>query len=138
MNEFKHLKAGSAAYKDHVDPGLLDTFPNPRPNRPYEIEFSTSEVTSLCPVTGQPDFYEVTITCVPGERCIESKSLKLYLLSFRNAGLFAEDMANHLLDDLVACCSPVWMRVLCRMNPRGGIGLTVSAEYGQRPPGPLP
>jgi 7-cyano-7-deazaguanine reductase len=135
MDDLKHLKAGESPYKDRVDPGLLDSFANPRPRRPYEIRFSTREVTSLCPVTGQPDFYAVAISYVPGERCIESKSLKLYLFSFRNAGLFAEEMANRILEDLVAACEPDWMRVVCRMSPRGGIGLTVCAEHGQRPAG---
>ena len=135
MTEFKHLRPGATSYKDQVDPGLLDTFPNPKPGRPFEVRFTTREVTSLCPVTGQPDFYSVTIRYVPAETCIESKSLKLYLFSFRNSGLFAEDMANRILDDLVAACSPHWMQVLCRMNPRGGISLTASAEHGTRPAG---
>jgi 7-cyano-7-deazaguanine reductase len=132
MEELKHLRPGGSVYRDQADPGLLDTFPNPRPDRPYEIRFSTSEVTSLCPVTGQPDFYEVDITYVPGTRCIESKSLKLYLFSLRNTGLFAEEMANRILEHLIAACGPRWMRVVCRMNPRGGISLTVCAEHGQR------
>jgi 7-cyano-7-deazaguanine reductase len=89
-------------------------------------------------VTGQPDFYAVAIRYIPAQRCIESKSLKLYLVSFRNAGVFAEEMANRILDDLAAACEPAWMRVVCRMNPRGGIGLMVSAEQGQRPLGPPP
>jgi len=135
MVDLKHLKPAPTPYPERVDPNLLDTFPNPRPGRPYEIEFSSSEVTSLCPVTGQPDFYTVTITYIPGERCIESKSLKLYLFSLRNTGLFAEDMANCILEHLVATCDPRWMRVVCRMNPRGGISLSVTAEHGQTPSG---
>ncbi len=135
MTEFKHLRPGATVYKDQADRTLLDTFPNPRADRSFEVRFATREVTSLCPVTGQPDFYSVTIRYVPAERCIESKSLKLYLFSFRNSGLFAEDMANRILDDLVEVCAPRWMQVVCRMNPRGGISLTVSAEHGIRPVG---
>jgi 7-cyano-7-deazaguanine reductase len=83
-------------------------------------------------VTGQPDFYKLTIIYVPEKRCIESKSLKLYVFSLRNTGLFAEDLANRVLDDLVACCHPRWMKVVCDMNPRGGVSLTVQAEHGNR------
>jgi 7-cyano-7-deazaguanine reductase len=129
----RHLKPGSAAYRGTLDPGLLDTFPNPRPGRDYVVRFESAEVTSLCPVTGQPDFYRVAVEYVPAARCIESKSLKLYLFSFRDTGLFAEDMANRLLDDLVAACAPAWLRVSCTMNPRGGISLAVDAEHGARP-----
>jgi 7-cyano-7-deazaguanine reductase len=129
----KHLKRGDTSYPERRDPSLLDTFSNPRRERIYEVRFSTREVTSLCPVTGQPDFYRVEITYIPAERCLESKSLKLYLFSLRNTGIFAEELANTILEDLVAACAPRWMRVVCRMNPRGGIALTVKAEYGRRP-----
>jgi 7-cyano-7-deazaguanine reductase len=133
MDDLKHLKPGTA-YAYELDPELLDTFPNPHPQRPYEIRFFTREVTSLCPITGQPDFYSVEIRYVPSARCIESKSLKLYLFSFRNTGLFAEDLANRVLHDLTTACEPQWMQVVCRMNPRGGISLTVTAEHGTRRP----
>lgn len=133
MDELRHLRPSHGAYSTGYDPGLLDAFPNPRPNRMYEVGFETKEVTSLCPVTGQPDFYTVEIRYVPDARCIESKSLKLYLFSLRNTGLFAEEMANRILEDLVAACEPKWMRVVCRMNPRGGISLEVVAEHGERP-----
>ena len=132
MEDLKHLKAGSTQYKYRISPGLLDTFPNPRPERTYEVCFTTHEVTSLCPVTGQPDFYGLTIAYIPEKRCIESKSLKLYLFSLRDTGLFAEDLANRVLDDLVGCCHPRWIKVICEMSPRGGISLTVKAEHGCR------
>ena len=132
MEDLKHLKAGSTQYQDQVSPGLLDSFPNPRPERPYEVRFTTREVTILCPVTGQPDFYKLTIAYIPEKYCIESKSLKLYLFSLRNTGLFAEDLANRVLDDLVGCCHPQWIEVICEMSPRGGIALTVKAEHGDR------
>ena len=135
MNDFKHLKPGASPYRYAMDPQLLDTFPNPHQDRPYEVRFMTEEVTSLCPVTGQPDFYRVTITYIPAQRCIESKSLKLYLFSLRNTGIFAEDMANRILEDLVRACSPIWIQVICKMRPRGGISLSVRAEEGQRPEG---
>lgn len=138
MDELRHLKPGKTRYPTEYDPSLLDAFPNPRPQRAYEVRFETREVTSLCPITGQPDFYTVEIRYVPEGRCIESKSLKLYLFSLRNMGLFAEEMANRILEDLVAACSPRWMRVVCRMNPRGGISLEVVAEHGERPQGGSP
>jgi 7-cyano-7-deazaguanine reductase len=133
MDELKHLGAGQTEYPGELDLGLLETFANPRKGRPYTVRFETDEVTSLCPVTGQPDFYRVTIHYIPAELCLESKSLKLYLFSFRNTGLFAEDMANRVLEDLVGACSPRWMRVSSRMKPRGGISLEVSAEHGKHP-----
>ena len=133
MDELKHLKPGETRYPQKPDSGLLDTFPNPRPSRPYTVRFSSREVTSLCPVTGQPDFYHVTVEYRPAEHCLESKSVKLYLMSFRNEGVFAEDMANRMLDDFVAACSPGWMKVHCSMKPRGGISMDISAEYAASP-----
>lgn len=133
MEDLKHLKPGAATYRRTLDPGLLDTFANPRPERPYIIRFESAEVTSLCPVTGQPDFYRVEIAYAPGARCIESKSLKLYLFSFRETGLFAEELANRLLEDLVAACAPAWMSVACAMNARGGVSLRVETEHGVLP-----
>jgi 7-cyano-7-deazaguanine reductase len=131
--ELKHLRPDGTAYPQALDPSLLDTFANPAPGRPYRIRFQTAEVTSLCPVTDQPDFYRVSVDYVPAARCLESKALKLYLVSFRNAGLFAEAMANRILDDLFAACIPQWMKVSCLMNPRGGISLEVSAQAGKLP-----
>ena len=131
--ELKHLRPDGTVYPQTLDPNLLDTFSNPAPERSYRIRFETAEVTSLCPVTDQPDFYRVTVDYVPNRRCLESKSLKLYFVSFRNAGLFAESMANRILDDLFAACSPRWMKVHCRMSPRGGIALEVNAQAGEPP-----
>ena len=131
--ELKHLRPDGTAYPLALDSGLLDTFANPATERFYRIRFETAEVTSLCPVTDQPDFYRVTVDYVPDRRCLESKSLKLYFVSFRNAGLFAESLANRILDDLSAACSPRWMKVRCRMNPRGGIALDVTAQTGELP-----
>ena len=131
--ELKHLRPDGTTYPQVLDPSQLDTFANPSPERPYRIRFQTAEVTSLCPVTDQPDFYAVTIDYIPDRRCLESKSLKLYFVSFRNAGLFAEAMANRILDDLIAACAPRWMKVHCLMNPRGGISLEVTAQAGVPP-----
>jgi 7-cyano-7-deazaguanine reductase len=128
--EFHHLGSEDTEYQYTVNPDYLETFDNPHPDREYEVTFTTHEVTSLCPITGQPDFYQITITYTPDRHCLESKSLKLYLFSFRQSGMFAEAMANRILDDLVNVCRPRWMKVESVMNPRGGIGLTVKAEYG--------
>lgn len=127
---FQHLGSGETKYEYDVNPELLETFANPHAGRDYRVTFTTSEVTSLCPITGQPDFYRITITYTPDRHCLESKSLKLYLFSFRQSGMFAEAMTNRILDDLVKVCGPRWMRVESVMNPRGGIGLTVLVEYG--------
>jgi len=131
MNDnFGHLGSGETKYEYQVNPELLETFPNPYPDRQYKVVFTTQEVTSLCPITGQPDFYRITIRYIPALQCLESKSLKLYLFSFRQSGMFAETMANSILDDLVQVCGPRWMQVESVMNPRGGIGLTVVVEHG--------
>ena len=127
--KFRQLGSSETKYEYKVKPELLETFDNPHPERDYKVTFTTREVTSLCPITGQPDFYRVTITYIPDRHCLESKSLKLYLFSFRQSGMFAEDMANRILADLVKLCRPRWMEVESEMNPRGGIGLTVLVEH---------
>jgi len=132
--KFNHLGSGETKYHYTVNPDCLETFANPHPDRNYKITFTTHEVTSLCPITGQPDFYRITITYIPHYHCLESKSLKLFLFSFRQSGMFAEAMANRILDELVKACSPRWMRVESVMNPRGGIGLTVVVDYGTDEP----
>src|SRR5438552_17948128 len=99
----------------------LDTFPNPKPERDYEIRFECAEFTCLCPMTGQPDFATLRIAYVPGEKCVELKSLKLYLWSFRDEGHFHEAATNRILDDLVAALGPRWLRVEGDCNVRGGI-----------------
>ncbi len=128
--KFRHLGSGETEYEYEVNPKLLETFANPYADRTYKVTFTTQEVTSLCPITGQPDFYRITITYIPDRHCLESKSLKLYLFSFRQSGMFAETMANRILDDLVKVSGPRWMQVESVMNPRGGIGLTVVVEHG--------
>lgn len=110
----------------------LELFDNPRPGRDYTITIRCPEFTSVCPKTGQPDFGEITIEYIPGKTCIELKSLKFYLQSYRNKGVFYERLTNDILDDLAAACRPRWMRVTSRFTPRGGITTDVVAESAAR------
>lgn len=107
----------------------LETFPNPRPERDYEIQIRCPEFTSMCPKTGLPDFGEIAIVYVPDSACIELKSLKYYLLAYRNQGIFYEAATNRILDDLVAACRPRRMRVTGAFTARGGITTTVVATF---------
>jgi 7-cyano-7-deazaguanine reductase len=107
----------------------LETFPNPRPERDYEIAIRCPEFTSVCPKTGLPDFGEIRITYVPDERCIELKTLRYYLIDFRNRGIFYEAVTNQILDDLVAVSAPRRMTVVGDFSARGGITTTVTASY---------
>lgn len=111
----------------------LDTFPNPRSDRAYEIRFRCPEFTCLCPKTGQPDFATFYIRYVPDQLCIELKSLKLYLWSYRNEGAFHEAVTNRILDDLVTACKPRYMEIIGKFYVRGGIYTTVRAEHGHKP-----
>lgn len=111
------------------DEARLETFDNAYPRRKYWIHFLCPEFTALCPITGQPDFGVITLDYVPNRCCLESKSLKLYLFSFRNVGTFHEEAVNRILDDVVKACRPRQARVTGKFNPRGGIALTVTAEY---------
>ncbi|MFA7096923.1 MAG: preQ(1) synthase [Gammaproteobacteria bacterium] len=107
----------------------LETFPNPQPGRDYTIRIRVPEFTCLCPKTGQPDFATIHIEYVPDLKCIELKSLKLYIWSYRDEGAFHEAVTNRILDDLVAACEPHFMRVTAEFNVRGGIYTTVVAEH---------
>jgi 7-cyano-7-deazaguanine reductase len=107
----------------------LETFKNSHPDRDYEVEMECPEFTCLCPKTGQPDFAEIEIRYIPNKLCIELKSLKLYLWSYRNEGNFHEKVINDILDDLIKVSSPRWMEVIGVFNVRGGIHTTVSASY---------
>ena len=107
----------------------LETFENEFPNRDYEIEIVCPEFTSVCPKTGQPDFGTLTITYVPEKLCIELKSLKMYLQSFRNEGIFYENVTNTILDELVALLQPRYMTLLAEFSTRGGISTNVTATY---------
>lgn len=111
---------------------VLDTFISPRPGRAFEIKFQTKEFTCLCPMTGQPDFAQINITYIPNQLCVESKSLKLYLWSYRDRGAFHEAVINQILDDLVSATSPQWALIEGDFLIRGGINTVVKAEYGKR------
>ena len=129
-------------------PELLETFANPYPDRDYEIHMDCNEFTSLCPLGGiesdaeelsvlkggAPDFGIIRITYIPAEVCVELKSLKLYLWSFRNDGIFYERAVNRILDDLAGAVKPKWMRVIGDFNLRGGIKSVITATHGRRGP----
>ena len=129
-------------------PQLLETFPNPYGDRDYTIHMECPEFTSLCPLGGiegdatdlhaleggAPDFATIRITYVPAAKCVELKSLKLYLWSFRNDGIFYERAVNRILDDLVAACRPQWMQVVGDFAVRGGIKSVITARAGTRTP----
>ena len=108
---------------------ILEGFDNEYPQRDYEIEIVCPEFTSVCPKTGQPDFGTLTITYTPEKRCVELKSLKLYLQQFRNEGIFYENVTNRILDDLVALLKPRRMTLRAAFTPRGGISTNVTAEF---------
>ncbi|HTV49357.1 MAG TPA: preQ(1) synthase [Phycisphaerae bacterium] len=108
---------------------LLKTFPNPHPDRDYEIEHIAPEFTSVCPITGQPDFGIIRLVYVPEEKCVELKSLKFYLQSFRNRGIFYEDITNLILNDLVRILKPRRMSVISEWTPRGGLRSVVRCSY---------
>jgi 7-cyano-7-deazaguanine reductase len=112
--------------------GILDAFDNPRPERDYEIKFVFPEFTSVCPVTGQPDFATITIRYIPDRKCVEMKSLKLYFFSYRNKGIFYEGVVNTILDDLVVVLKPRYMQVVGEFAVRGGTAGTVTAEHDAR------
>jgi 7-cyano-7-deazaguanine reductase len=113
-----------------ADPALLETFPNPHPRRDYLVVHHVREFTSLCPRTGQPDFANIKIRYIPGSRCVELKSLKLYLQGFRSRGIFYEDVTNVLLETLARVCEPRWMSVRTKWSIRGGIYTVVEARTG--------
>lgn len=109
--------------------GTIDSFQNNHPERDYEIEFIATEFTSVCPMTGQPDFGALTITYVPDARCIELRSFKFYLQTFRNRGIFYEDVVNEVLDDIVRAIAPRSAIVTGDFNTRGGIAARVTASH---------
>lgn len=110
---------------------ILEAFPNPAPHRDYEVKFVFPEFTSMCPVTGQPDFATITVTYVPDRKCVEMKSLKLYFLAFRNKGIFYEAVTNQILDDLVATLSPRRMTIVGDFAVRGGTAGIITASHEQ-------
>ena len=118
-------------YDTDYNPDLLETFENKHPENDYWVKFNCPEFTSLCPITGQPDFANIIITYVPEKRMVESKSLKLYLFSFRNHGDFHEDCVNIILKDLVRLMEPRYIEVTGLFTPRGGIAIHPYVNYGR-------
>lgn len=118
-------------YRMDYAPEVLETFQNKHPQNDYWVQFNCPEFTSLCPITGQPDFAEIRISYIPAERMVESKSLKLYLFSFRNHGDFHEDCVNIIMKDLVRLMAPKYIEVTGYFTPRGGISIYPYANYGQ-------
>ncbi len=118
-------------YADNYAPEVLETFENKHPDHDYWVKFLCPEFTTLCPITGQPDFAEIQIRYIPDRRMVESKSLKLYLFSFRNHGDFHEDAVNIIMRDLVALMDPKYIEVTGLFTPRGGISIHPWANYGR-------
>ncbi|MEN9359007.1 MAG: hypothetical protein RL095_542 [Verrucomicrobiota bacterium] len=123
------LAKNESGYFSSPEEAKLESFANRHPGRDYWITFDCPEFTSLCPVTGQPDFGHITIRYIADQRCIESKSLKMYLFSFRNHNSFHEEVVNRILDDVIATCSPRRAIVIGNFRPRGGIAIHVEAEH---------
>ena len=117
------LLGNQTEYKFGYDPKILETFENPHPGNDYWVRFNCPEFTSLCPITSQPDFATIYINYMPAQRMVESKSLKLYLFSFRNHGAFHEDCVNIIMKDLVALMAPKYIEVWGKFTPRGGISI---------------
>jgi 7-cyano-7-deazaguanine reductase len=118
-------------YKTDYDPSVLETFINKHPENDYWVRFNCPEFTSLCPITGQPDFAEIRIEYIPDIKMVESKSLKLYLFSFRNHGDFHEDCVNKIMKDLIHLMNPKYIEVSGFFTPRGGISIYPYANYGR-------
>ena len=125
------LLGNDTHYLDQYAPEVLETFENMNKENDYWVQFNCPEFTTLCPITGQPDFAEIKIAYIPNERMVESKSLKLYLFSFRNHGDFHEDSVNVIMKDLVKLMEPKYIEVIGLFTPRGGISIYPYANYGQ-------
>ena len=129
--QFKHLGSAETRYADHYAPEVLESFDNKHPGRDYMVKFNCPEFTSLCPMTGQPDFATIYISYVPDKKMVESKSLKLYLFSFRNHGDFHEDCVNIIVNDLIKLLDPLYIEVWGKFTPRGGISIDPYVNYGK-------
>ena len=130
-NEGLHALGNKTKYSMDYAPEVLETFENKHPENDYWVQFNCPEFTSLCPITGQPDFAEIKIMYLPDHKMVESKSLKLYLFSFRNHGDFHEDCINIIMKDLVRLMQPKYIEVLGIFTPRGGISIHPYANYGK-------
>ena len=125
------LGSGHTSYPTDYDPSVLETFDNRHPDNDYFVKFNCPEFTSLCPITGQPDYATITISYVPGAKMVESKSLKLYLFSYRNHGDFHENCVNTIMKDLIALMDPKYIEVWGKFLPRGGISIDPYCNYGR-------
>ena len=125
------LGSQGTEYKTDYDPSLLETFSNKHPENDYFVKFNCPEFTSLCPITGQPDFATIYISYVPGQIMVESKSLKLYLFSYRNHGDFHEDCVNKIMKDLIKLMDPKYIEVTGKFLPRGGLSIDPYCNYGK-------
>lgn len=126
----KNLGSGKTEYRyNEPSKNTLETFENQYPERDYKVAYIFNEFTSLCPKTGQPDFATITVEYIPDKKCIETKSLKLYFLEFRQYGSFMETITNKILEDCVVSCKPRWMKITSNFNARGGTLINVTAEY---------
>ena len=130
-NESLQQLGKKVEYSTDYAPQVLETFENLHPDNDYWVQFNCPEFTTLCPITGQPDFAEIKIMYIPGKRMVESKSLKLYLFSFRNHGDFHEDCVNTIMKDLVRLMDPKYIEVTGFFTPRGGISIYPYANYGR-------
>lgn len=131
LNDQLSLLGRKTEYKQTYAPEVLEAFDNKHPDNDYWVRFNCPEFTSLCPITGQPDFAEIRISYMPAMKMVESKSLKLYLFSFRNHGAFHEDCVNIIMKDLIALMQPKYIEVTGIFTPRGGISIYPFANYGQ-------
>ena len=130
-NENLNLLGKKTEYKSDYAPEVLETFQNRHPENDYFVKFNCPEFTSLCPITGQPDFATIYISYIPAEKMVESKSLKLYLFSFRNHGDFHEDCVNKIMKDLVKLMNPRYIEVWGKFTPRGGISIDPYCNWGR-------
>ena len=131
LDQLKQLGSQNTKYTYDYDPSLLERIPNKHADRDYFIKFNCPEFTSLCPKTGQPDFATIYISYIPDQYMVESKSLKLYLFSFRNHGDFHEDVVNVIMKDLIRLMEPKYIEVWGKFLPRGGISIDPFANYGR-------
>ncbi len=130
-DEGLQLLGNKTVYRSDYAPEVLETFENKHPENDYWVQFNCPEFTSLCPITGQPDFAEIKISYLPDHKMVESKSLKLYLFSFRNHGAFHEDCVNIIMKDLIRLMAPKYIEVTGLFLPRGGISIYPYANYGR-------
>jgi len=130
MSELKHL-GGETEYTFEYRKDLLDAFDNKHPGKDYFVKFNCPEFTTLCPITGQPDFATIYLSYIPGKKLVESKSLKLYLFSYRNHGSYHEDCVNTIMDDLIELMEPNYIEVWGKFLPRGGLSIDPYSNYGK-------